>query len=88
MVDAALESTIGTPVAFEARATPSSASGCTIERTPTGPSRNGAGERSPSTSTERSRSAFPVSIRGRRRRRSNASRLARTVASEPAPPAT
>ena len=87
-VDAALERIIGTPVAFEARATPSSASGWTIESTPTGASRNGAGERRPSTSTESSRSAFPVSIRGRSRRRSNASRFARIVASEPAPPAT
>ena len=41
----------------------------------------------PSTSTERSRSTFPASIRGRSRRRSNAARFARIVASPPAPPA-
>ena len=60
-------------------ATPTSASSCAIESTPTGASKNGAGERSPSTSTEMSRCAFPASIRGRRRQRRNASRFARIV---------
>ena len=60
---------------------PRSASACAIERTPIGASRNGTGERSPSTSTDRSRSTCPPSILGRSRRRSNASRFARIVAS-------
>ena len=87
-VEAALDTTIGTPVDFDARATASSASGCTMESTPTGASRNGAAERSPRTSTERSRSAVPTSIFGRRQRRLNASRFVRIVSSAPAPPAT
>ena len=44
-------------------------------------------ERRPNTSTEMSRTALPVSIRGRIRQRSNASRFARMVDSAPAPPA-
>ena len=37
--------------------------------------------------TEMSRVAFPASIRGRRRQRWKASRFARIVVSDPAPPA-
>ena len=85
--EAALERISGTSVAAEARATASSPSSCASERTPTGASRNGAGDEVPSTVTERSRSRLPRSIRGRSRRRSNASEFARIVDSEPAPPA-
>ncbi len=74
-------------MAAAARATATSPSSCAIESTPIGARKNGAGERVPSTSTEMSRSVFPRSMRGRSRRRSNASRFARIVASEPAPPA-
>ena len=56
-------------------------------RTPTGARKNGNGDGVPSTSTERSRTVLPDSMRGRSRLCSNASRLARTVASLPAPPA-
>ena len=77
----------GTPADAAAFATPVSASSCAIESTPTGARKNGAAERMPSTSTEMSQTALPASIRGRMRQRSNASRFARTVASDPAPPA-
>jgi hypothetical protein len=85
--EAALERTNGTPLAAAPRAAPISASSCAIERTPTGPRKNGAAERVSSTSTDTSRSVFPASIRGRKRRRSKASRFERIVASPPAPPA-
>ena len=75
------------PVAAAARAAATSPSGCAIVRTPTGARKNGDGARVPSTSTERSRTVLPASMRGRSRRRSNASTFARTVASPPAPPA-
>jgi hypothetical protein len=84
---AALESSIGTPDEAAALPTPTSASSCAIESTPTGARKNGAGECIPSTSTEMSRTAFPASIRGRIRQLWNASRLARIVDSAPAPPA-
>ena len=83
----ALERTYGVPVAAAARATASSPSGCAIVSTPTGARKIGVGECVPSTSTERSRTMLPASMRGRSLRRSNASRFARIVASPPAPPA-
>jgi hypothetical protein len=67
--EAALDRIIGTRVTAAARATASSPSAWAIESTPIGASRKGAGERVPSTSTAMSRSALPVSIRGRSRRR-------------------
>ncbi len=80
---------MGTPSRAAARATADSASGCTIDSTPTGASRTGAGIGVPSSVVVWSRWAgMPRSIRGTSRQRSNASRLARIVSSPPAPPAT
>jgi hypothetical protein len=87
-LDAAVLSTIGTPNSRAARATASSASGWTIDITPTGPSITGAGMPVPSTLVARSRVVTSVSIRGTIRQRSKAARLAPTVVSSPAPPAT
>jgi hypothetical protein len=78
----------GTPRAAAARAAASSASGWTIDCTPTGASISGAGIAVPSTVVLRSRAETSRSIRGTIRRRSNASRFARIVCSAPAPPAT
>ena len=75
------------PVAAAARATASSRSGWTIERTPTGPSSTGAFSRVPSTSVPQSRTATSVSIRGTSDQRSKAARLAAIVRPSPAPPA-
>ena len=80
--------TYGTPRAAAARAAAGSASGCMIDRTPTGASASGAGRVRPSTSTERSRSCTSRSIRGTIRRRSRAARLAFAVLPVPALPAT
>jgi hypothetical protein len=79
---------MGTPVAAAARATATSASGCTIDCTPTGASITGAGMAVPSTVVPRSRRLTSRSILGTIRQRRKASRLARIVSSAPAPPAT
>ena len=86
--DAWLEKTIGTPRDAAARATARSASSCTSSSAPTGPSSSGAGSRRPNSSTEVSRLLTSRSTRGTTAHRSNAARLARWVASSPAPPAT
>ena len=86
--DAWLEKTIGTPSDAAARATARSASSCTSSSAPTGPSSSGAGSRRPNSSTEVSRRLTSRSTRGTTAHRSNAARLARWVASSPAPPAT
>jgi hypothetical protein len=74
--------------AAAARAGARSASACRMPNTPIGASSTGAGIVVPSTVVDRSRCAgMPRSIRGSSRQWSNASRLARTVASVPAPAA-
>ncbi|CAM5639718.1 hypothetical protein STENM327S_04539 [Streptomyces tendae] len=78
----------GTPCAAAARAAAGSASGCMIDRTPTGASASGAGRSRPSTSTRRSRSCTSRSMRGTIRRLASAARLARAVLPSPALPAT
>ncbi len=89
VVEAAVDTTMVRPTAAAARATARSASGCTIESTPTGASITGAGIVVPSTVVSWARLAgIPRSIRGTRRQRSNAARLAAIVSSPPAPPAT
>lgn len=59
-----------------------------MDCTPTGANMTGAGALVPSTVVDRSRWVASRSIRGTIRQRSKASRLARTVAPDPAPPAT
>jgi hypothetical protein len=86
--DDAVDSTIGTPSSAAARATASSPSGCTIDITPMGASRSGAGIGVPSRVVDQSRPVVSRSIRGTIPYRSNAARLARIVAPPPAPPAT
>ena len=78
---------IGSPSSAATRATASSPSGCMMPCTPTGAVSTGAGIFVPSTVAVRSRSVAPVSIRGTIRQSSNASRLARYVAPDPAAPA-
>ena len=86
--DDAVDSTIGTPSDAAPSAVATSASGCTIDCTPTGASSTGAGSARPNRSVVRSRVSTPRSIRGTIRHRRNASPFSRTVSSEPAPPAT
>ena len=78
----------GSPSAAAARADASSASGCTIDCTPTGASISGAGIAVPSTVVAGRAAETSRSIRGTIRQRSNASRFACIVRSAPAPPAT
>ena len=78
----------GTPVAAAARATASSPSAWRMPWTPIGASSTGAARRAPSMSTDRSRCSTSTSMRGTIRQRRKASRFARIVSSEPAPPAT
>jgi hypothetical protein len=78
----------GTPTARAARATASSASAWTMDSTPIGARRTGTGDRRPSSSTVRSRRLMSRRWRGTSRQRRNASRLARIVSPDPAPPAT
>ena len=85
--DAAVEATTGSPSAAAARAEASSPSGCRIDCTPIGASSSGAGIRVPSTLVDQSRAVLSRSIRGTNPWRSNAARLARIVAPDPAPPA-
>ncbi len=88
LVEEAVDITIGSPSPAAAFAVARSASGCTIDCTPTGASTTGAGSVSPSTVVDSSRSVASVSMRGTIAQRSNASRLALLVAPDPAPPAT
>ena len=89
LVEEAVETIIGTPSRAAARATARSASGWTMDSTPTGASRTGAGIGVPSTVVLWSRLAgVPRSIRGTSRQRSNACRLASAVSSAPAEPST
>ena len=83
-----MDATSGSSAAAAPRADASSPSGCTISWTPTGASITGAVSRVPSTSTARSRSLVSRRWRGTRRQLRNASRLARIVSPEPAPPHT
>ena len=79
----------GRPTAAAARAVASSPSGWRSVCTPIGASITGAGIRVPSSSTERSRMETSWrSTRGTIRQRRKASRFARIVSSEPAPPKT
>ncbi len=78
----------GRPRAAAARAAASSASGWTIDCTPTGASSSGAGIVVPSTVADRSRTETSRSMRGTIFQRSNASAFAAIVRSAPAPPAT
>ena len=85
-----VDAIIGMPVVAAARAVTRSPcpSGSQRAITPTGANINGVGNVRPNSSTDRSRSAAPTSIRGISAHRSNASTLARCVRSLPAPPAT
>ena len=88
-MEAAVDTTIGTPSRAAARATASSPSGCTIDRTPTGASITGDGIVVPSTVVSCERAAgMPRSIRGTSRQEPKAARLASAVSSAPAEPST
>ncbi|PQM45445.1 hypothetical protein C1Y40_04408 [Mycobacterium talmoniae] len=85
-----VDTIIGTPVAAAARAVARSPwpSWPQMPITPIGARNTGDGSRIPNNSTDRSRSAAPMNIRGISPQRSNAVTLARWVRSSPAPPAT
>jgi hypothetical protein len=86
--EAAVDMIIGTPRSAAARAVASSPSGCRIDWTPMGANSTGAGIGVPSTLVASERFVASRSIRGTSRHRSNAARLARAVAPEPAAPST
>ena len=86
--EAWLEKIMGTPVDAAARATARSASLWTSSSAPTGPSSRGPGSRRPNSSIDVSRALTSRSTRGMTAHLSKAARLARWVASSPAPPAT
>ena len=88
-VEDAVETTYASPSRAAARATADSASGCTIDSTPTGASITGAGMAVPSTVVAWLRTAgMPRSMRGTRRHESKAARFAAAVASTPDDPST
>ena len=78
----------GSSSAAAALAAASSASGCTIDCTPTGASMIGAGMCVPSTLVRSERTDTSRSMRGTICQAAKASRLARIVRSAPAPPET